>query len=778
MLFLLFSILSLSLQANNIDSLKKQLETGSNQQQLSILEMLTYEKTIPATERIDFSKRAIKLSQKLKIEKSEAFARLCLGRAHKDNRDYLKAVLSLQNAIVIYKKIGDREGEAMGLSALGGTFFYLKNTEETMKCFEEALQIRIELGDESNIAKSMMNLGSISAIIGNFEDAKDYFKKVLVIGTKNNNLSICSQCYNNIANIHLALGEMDKVLPYRLKALEIDRELKDEWQIAIKTYNLAEYFLIINEAEKAYPYIAESKELAEKIGDEELVNDNIEFLSWYYKLMNDYPKALEYLDQYAKSNKEIFTKELSEKVSELHVLYEIEKTEREKQSIQLQLEKTQKDQNLLRFSVTIIFVICSFLFYLNYKRRRYNRLLKNEVLIQTKGLQNKNKELTESSYLLKEAKEHAEESDHLKSAFLANMSHEIRTPMNIILGFADLLKEPGLSGNDQQEYIEKIEKGGERMLNIINDIVSISIIDSGQMEVKITESNINEQVEYIQTFFKPMIERKGLQFSFNNSLPSNEVMLNTDREKVYYILTSLVNNAIKYTEKGSIEFGCNQKGNFLEFYVKDTGLGILKNRQEAIFDSFIQADIADKMALQGAGLGLSISKAYVEKLGGEIWVDSELEKGSTFYFTLPYKNEDIYEHGESGEILLTYNQSQIENLKILIVEDDKASEEFLAIALKKYSREIINARTGKEAVDLCAKNPDIDLILMDIQLPEINGYEATKQIRKFNKEVIVIAQTAYALSGDKEKFLEAGCNDYISKPINKKELLIKIAKYL
>lgn len=242
---------------------------------------------------------------------------------------------------------------------------------------------------------------------------------------------------------------------------------------------------------------------------------------------------------------------------------------------------------------------------------------------------------------LKSAKEKAEESDRLKSAFLANMSHEIRTPMNGILGFASLLKEPGLTGEEQQAYIQIIEKSGIRMLNIINDIVDISKIEAGLMKLYLKESNINEQIEYIYTFFKPEVEAKGIMFSFKNSLPDNEASIKTDREKVYAILTNLVKNAIKFTEKGSIELGYTIKTDGqdvgLEFYVRDTGLGIPKDRKDAIFERFIQADIADKMGLQGAGLGLSISKAYVEMLGGKIWVESEEGVGSTFYFTLPYR---------------------------------------------------------------------------------------------------------------------------------------------
>ena len=235
------------------------------------------------------------------------------------------------------------------------------------------------------------------------------------------------------------------------------------------------------------------------------------------------------------------------------------------------------------------------------------------------------------------AKEKAEESDRLKSAFLANMSHEIRTPMNGILGFAELLKTPSLSGDEQMEYIRIIKKSGERMLNIINDIVDISKIEAGQVKVFVSETKLNEQTEFLYSFFKPEVDKKGIRLILRNGLPDQDAILNTDKEKLYAVLTNLIKNAIKFTSQGYIEFGYVKKGNVLEYYVKDTGFGIPADRQQAIFERFIQADIADSRAFQGAGLGLSISKAYVEMLGGEIRVESDEDKGSAFYFTIPYK---------------------------------------------------------------------------------------------------------------------------------------------
>jgi PAS domain S-box-containing protein len=241
------------------------------------------------------------------------------------------------------------------------------------------------------------------------------------------------------------------------------------------------------------------------------------------------------------------------------------------------------------------------------------------------------------------AKDKAEESDRLKSAFLSNMSHEIRTPMNGILGFSDLLKTPNLSGKEQQKYIGIIEKSGKRMLNILNDIVSVSKIESGLMEVSLQKVNINDQIDFVFSFFKPEVEGKGLHFLIKKPLANKDAFIQSDKEKIYGILTNLVKNALKFTEKGSIEIGYTIKKvkglSEVLFYVKDSGIGIPKDRQLPIFDRFIQADIAGEMAYQGAGLGLSISKAYVKLLGGKIWVESEEGMGSIFYFTLPYLNK-------------------------------------------------------------------------------------------------------------------------------------------
>ncbi|MCX6240091.1 MAG: PAS domain S-box protein [Bacteroidia bacterium] len=385
------------------------------------------------------------------------------------------------------------------------------------------------------------------------------------------------------------------------------------------------------------------------------------------------------------------------------------------------------------------------------------------------------------------AKERAEESDNLKTSFLNNISHEIRTPFNGILGFLSLLQDDDMTANERDEYISIINKSAYRLMNTINDIVEISQIQAGQIKLSVTKTNIRKLTSEVYSHFKSEAESNGLKFYIKNDLPNDLENIHTDSIKLNAILSVLILNAIKFTKTGSIQFGISLIDTVVEtqgraslqiqFSIKDTGVGISKSKQHAIFERFMQADGSNTRSFEGSGLGLAIAKAYVEMLGGKIWVESEEGEGSVFYFTIPYRVEP--EEKDVNKIVVSDkgSQNQHKPLKILIAEDDEESAILLALAIKVFSKEVIKVRTGVEAIEACRNYPDIDMILMDIKMPDMNGHEATRQIRQFNRDVIIIAQTAYALTGDQERAIEAGCNDYISKPIKKEQFMELMKKY-
>ena len=380
-----------------------------------------------------------------------------------------------------------------------------------------------------------------------------------------------------------------------------------------------------------------------------------------------------------------------------------------------------------------------------------------------------------SEYL--QAKEKAEESERLKAAFLANMSHEIRTPMNGILGFIEVLQSTKLGEKDHERYLEIIKKSGDRLLTTINDIIQISRIESGQVSVSKEAIAIKEFMDYFQEFFEPDANKNNTTLKVKCNCFKKDELIYTDRNKLDSILTNLIKNAIKFTHGGSVVCSCLKEEGYLKFVIEDSGIGVQQDRVSSIFDRFVQADMSMTRGYEGSGLGLSIVKAYVEMLGGEIWVESEEGVGTTFTFTISIErsSELISSDGKKER---SKGSKPVKGLKILIAEDDDTSLDLIKTILEFEGNNILHARNGKDAVNIHSQNPDIDLILMDLKMPVMDGIEATAKIRETDKKVHIIAQTAFAFPNDKEKAIASGCNDYIAKPIIKKNLLSKIESVL
>lgn len=374
-----------------------------------------------------------------------------------------------------------------------------------------------------------------------------------------------------------------------------------------------------------------------------------------------------------------------------------------------------------------------------------------------------------------EAKEKAEESSRLKTAFLANLSHEIRTPMNAILGFTDLLKKPDLSSEKRNDFINIIHKSGNYLLSVITDIVEVSKLDTRQVFLSFSEFEINNFTRVIyESMLINLPKEKNIEFVIEKSNIAENTIISTDDVKLKQIIFNLITNAFKYTIEGNVMFKYNLSVNSeLEIIVQDTGIGISEKYHEIIFERFRQVEIENKIFQQGSGLGLSICKAYTEMLGGTIIVESEPDKGSSFIVSIPVI---IVNNGAIKEESSSVSNIHSEIIKILIAEDDEINYLYLTEILPYSNFILYHANNGMEAIKMFKEIEGINLILMDIKMPVMNGYETLKEIRKIDLKIPVIAQTAHALSEDNRNIKSAGFDGYISKPINKEKLIEIIEK--
>ncbi len=369
-------------------------------------------------------------------------------------------------------------------------------------------------------------------------------------------------------------------------------------------------------------------------------------------------------------------------------------------------------------------------------------------------------------------------SERLITSFLSNLSHEIRTPMNGIMGFTEMLEAPNISAESKIKYIEIIKRCGNRLAQTIDQLIDISTIDANTSKVNSSSVNVNTFIDEQFEYFVSRAFEKGVELKFNKGLAGDYALVETDYEKLSVILKNLINNAIKFTDKGKVEFGYNRIGEALRFYVIDTGIGISPEQKPLVFKKFSHGDEKLSSNYEGIGLGLSIAKGYVDLLGGDIWMDSTLGQGSTFYFTIPYQPSKTDDDLQGVIKDINLPSTQREKLNVLIVDDEKVSVLLLNSYLEGSCNEIYSVKNGLEAVDFLKNNNNIDLVLMDVRMPVMNGLEATRQIRQFNQDVIIFMQTAHTTPQYIDDALIVGSNEVITKPIKKRQLTSLIKKYL
>jgi PAS domain S-box-containing protein len=375
----------------------------------------------------------------------------------------------------------------------------------------------------------------------------------------------------------------------------------------------------------------------------------------------------------------------------------------------------------------------------------------------------------------------AEASNRLKSSFLANISHEIRTPLNSVVGFANLLLTENLTQEIKEEYIEHINYNSEKLIQIIGDIIDLSRLESSQIEITYEETSLSSIVNEIIEEARQVIRRneKPIILSVKNLFGDNSDLIFTDRVWLKRVLNHLMDNAVKFTLDGSVEFSYLKEDDNIVFKIKDTGIGINKENLGRIFEEFRQEIDGHHRPFEGLGIGLTLAKEVIERMGGKIYVESEKGVGSEFSFSLPYRPAGSTRIKAKldleDQILKPVNWS---SKKCLLVDDNKDVLIYLSRILVDTGMTIFTARSGSEALELIKTKPDIDVVLLDMQMPEMNGIEATKEIRKIRKNIPIIAQTAFIFEDDKDIILEAGCDACLIKPIRKDHLLTVMASFV
>ncbi len=365
----------------------------------------------------------------------------------------------------------------------------------------------------------------------------------------------------------------------------------------------------------------------------------------------------------------------------------------------------------------------------------------------------------------------AKKADKLKTAFLENMSHEVRTPLNAIVGFSNLLAEDDISHEDRKEYIELINESNRSLLQLVNDILDVSLIEANQISLNNEDINISETINNLKITYKLLIQKKTSSIDIAIEIPNEEIHIIGDKTRLRQVLTNLLDNAVKFTESGLITIGVKERDNDILFFVKDTGIGIERQYHRHLFDRFYKVEDKKDVLFRGTGIGLYLSKKIIDLMGGKIWVISEPGKGSDFQFIIPKKGFrkvtlKINEHENNIKKLKRH-------LKILVAEDHRANQIYYAKVFKGLNIEVLIAENGIKAIKMFKENPDIDLVLMDIKMPEMDGFKAFEEIRKINHQVPIIAQTAFAMDKDREKCLGAGFNGFVAKPVTK-EMLLKV----
>lgn len=767
---------------------------------------------------ISYAHEALELAKKNNIQFEKARALSILGDGNVELDDYRQAANLYLNSLDIYKNLEKNEDIIAPIkSKIGKQYFFLGKYSDAINFFKEALLLYQALDDDEGKANVFHKMGQVYAAMEKQDLALENYQKSLLLNKKIGNKIDMAALYQNIGIVYYSWQSYDETIKYYQKSLDIYKEIDhpigmastssniglvnevmENYEVALNyysdalegfrkanyqrgiiyaMYNVASALRHLERYDESIAQYEASADLAAKYGFSRHIVDVYQSLSEVYADINNYKEALVYHKQYV-SLKDSLSEEASQKeIAEIEAKYDLKLKEHELTTKDEQLDHQQALNIVLVGGTGVLLILASLLLWSNIQKRRAKKALelhrdKLEEIVKQRSAQLK-VEINE--------RKAAEEADRLKTAFLSNMSHEIRTPMNAIIAFSEFLKEDNLDSESRLEYINHITSSGNNLLQLIDDIIDSAKIEARQMKIKKEAFNVNQMLISLKALYsqpKMSKNKNAVKLNLFTENQDQNVYIFTDRIRLQQILSNLLDNAFKYTDAGIIEFGFTEEKEYLKFFVKDTGIGIPWDKQKIIFERFGQAENINTRSFGGTGLGLNICKNLVQLMGGKIWVNSDPGKGSVFYFIIPVIPAE--KPLQKQEIAPVKKINQVQNWadkNILVAEDDDLNFKVIETALRSSKAYVIRAHNGLEALEAYERH-HIDVTLMDIQMPEMDGYEATKRIKRSYPGTFVIAQTAFAMAGEKDKCKAAGCDDYISKPIRLAELYEKLNRVL
>lgn len=700
-----------------------------------------------------------------------------IARCYDNLSDVVQAVHYYKEALNLYQARNNLYGQAKVLQNIGIIESDDRKDSLAMNYYMKALELYKLLDDKAKQAAVLQNIGVIYSNQENHPKTIEFYKKALKIFISQKDIEGVATVENNLGLAYERELNYGEALKHYQNSLHNFRKLNSRNGLAYVHDNLASLYRRLKRNDVAINHYNLSLQYADTVASLDLISFVNSELASLYEEIGNFEKSLHHLKIAEQIEDSLVNDETQKKLSEAEAFFQGELKDIDIQKKEFQLKAQHREK--IFYLGGMILLICTtggLIWAYRKKIAAENKLKKHQELLEDQ-VQQRTNELRLEMF----ERQSAEEADKLKTAFLANMSHEIRTPMNAILAFSNFLKDPDISGAQRNEYVKYINSCSRSLLHLIDDILDTAKIEAKQLKIHVSQCYVNSILNELNVYFQNHIkcQEGDLTLVLKTDCVTRNYSVLTDGVRLRQIFTNLLDNAFKFTEKGIIEFGFSIREDNMEFYVSDTGCGIPKDKADLVFKRFGQVNNSNQKVYKGTGLGLSISKNLVELLGGRMWLESVEGKGSCFYFTIPSDTLEITDLLEkiADENSNAFKPLNWQNFNLLVAEDDDLNYKLIQIALSKSNINLFRAKNGEEVLTLLP-GKNIHLVLMDIQMPILDGYETTRRLKILYPDIFVIAQTAFAMADDKSKCLQAGCDDYISKPIDIEELYKKLTYYL